>query len=176
MAPILPEHVDATRLAAQGATLQGAYPAAALGRLAAAFTKVRDAEATLTFTLNENHRIVISGRVNGRVTAVCQRCLGPVEIVIAGEFEHLPEDEALTGPDLTAPGAHVNLDLLALVEDELLLACPMIPKHAAPECTPPGREVGAGGGRDNPFDVLSTLRQNADDATRGSDVASYTEE
>jgi uncharacterized protein len=179
MALTLPEHVDAGRLAAQGATLEGEFPAAAVRRLSTAFTNVQPVAARIEFTLNEAKRVVLRGQVHGSVTAICQRCLQPVMLHLVGEFEHLPEEEEMLERGHAAGGTEPPpaLDLLALVEDEMFLACPMIPKHPDQQCRPiteddhrkrPGRE--------NPFDVLATLRQNSNDRPRESDAALNPEE
>lgn len=177
MAPTLPDHVDAGRLAAQGTTLEGGFPAAALNRLSSTFTNVQPAAVSIEFALNDARQVVLRGEVSGRVTAICQRCLQPVDLDLRGEFEYVPEAEEMLEAGPVPSAASANFDLLALVEDELLLACPMIPKHADPDCHPPPEDEGrAGSGRENPFDVLATLRQNIKDKPRRSDAASNPEE
>jgi len=178
MAQNLPEYVDADRLAALETVLAGEFPTVALRRLAEVFSNVQPVMASVAFARTEENRLVVRGRVDGEVTAVCQRCLQPVTIAIAGEFEHLPEAEEML--EATPAGAG-TLNLLALVEDEVLLASPMIPKHAAGECPafsgagsmPPAESVAK---RENPFDLLATLRQNTGDKSRGTDAPSNPEE
>jgi len=80
--------------------------------------------------------------VQAAVRLVCQRCLQPMtselqsesDVAFAvGESERLP-----AGYELIA-GDPKRVDLAALVEDELLLALPAIPRHAAGEnCRLPG--------------------------------------
>lgn len=178
MSRLLPDHVDAARLAAQGATIAGEFPATALRRLAATYTEVQPVAATVTFALNELHQIVVRGHVRGALTGTCQRCLQPVGLAVSADFEHLPEVEEMLEPG-PPPGM---LDLLALVEDEVFLACPMIPRHESRECPAPAD--GSGGdpegpgdaGRKNPFDVLASLRQTSKDQPLANDAAPNSEE
>lgn len=159
MALTLPEHVHAGRLAAQGTRLRGEVPVAALRRLTAIFTDVQPVMVAIDFSLNEG-RIILHGHLQGRVTAICQRCLQPVTFDVSSDFEHLPEDEqaAVTTLEPMSLERESPLDLLELIEDEILLACPMVSMHPADQCQP--LRAGDIAERENPFDVLSALRQN----------------
>jgi len=95
----------------------------------------------------------------------CQRCLGdvvcPVEsrtrLLLVREGDELP-DEDLSEDDFDPIHAHRNLDVLALVEDELLLSLPLSPMHE--EC-----EVSSGEQQDDlvsPFAVLGKLKRSND--------------
>ena len=85
----------------------------------------------------------------------CQRCLEPMTLslvarpqwlfVRAGEGRETPPDEEAEVIEVDRP-----LMLSELVEDELLLAMPMIPMHRLEEC--PARKYSATGKeRENPF-------------------------
>ncbi len=168
---LLPERVDARRLAEQGGALKGQCPAATLTRLAALALEVKDATASLDFEQDEAGRVLVRGKVKGGIRTTCQRCLEPVAITLAGEFEFRPDEEGeefLPEPGNPTPAAESELPVRALVEDELLLLCPMIPCHppgtcqAADSADSAGR-LSHGAARKNPFDVLAALRQNAGD-------------
>ncbi|NDF49764.1 MAG: hypothetical protein EB116_06720 [Betaproteobacteria bacterium] len=63
-----------------------------------------------------------------------------------------------------------HFDLLALVEDELLLALPIVPKHL--QCEPPGTSQAVAplqSNRPKPFAVLSSLKSITDDDKRSED-------
>jgi uncharacterized protein len=79
--------------------------------------------------------------VTADVVLTCQRCLGPVRRALASEAQVVFADEAAPGlPEgsETVGGDPHRLDFAALVEDELLLALPIIPAHDAGEaCTLP---------------------------------------
>jgi uncharacterized protein len=101
-----------------------------------------------------------------RLWLQCQRCLQPVETPVAvdrsirfvrGEEEAATLDADLDDDVLALPRA---LDLRELIEDELLLALPLVPRHE--QCPapliPPIDEPPAGEERANPFAVLAGLR------------------
>lgn len=171
----LPEKVDARRLAVQRTCLSGELPVAALARITAIFTDVQPVTVAIDFSLNEG-RVVLHGHLQGRVTAICQRCLQPVTLNLSNDFEHLPADEeaAVTAPESMPLERESPLDLRALIEDEVLLACPMVSMHPEGQCQPP---IASGiADRENPFDVLSALRQNRPEGPGKLDPASNSEE
>lgn len=82
--------------------------------------------------------------VTADVVLTCQRCLGPVRRMLASDAEVVFADEAAAGlpegSEVVAGDPH-RLDFAALVEDELLLALPIIPQHDAGEaCALPAGE------------------------------------
>ena len=134
--------LDAVVQAAQGALVEREFPLADLSRL-----RDRLAETTGVATMRlALRRIddVPTGQlaVTAEVRLVCQRCLQPMttalrsesELAFAtGESERIP-----AGYELIA-GDPKRVNLAELVEDELLLALPPIPRHAAGEpCRLPG--------------------------------------
>jgi uncharacterized protein len=171
----LPERVDARRLAAQGTRLSGELPVAALPRLTEIFTDVQPVTVAIDFSLPEG-RVTLRGRLQGRVTATCQRCLQPVTFDVTSDFEYLPEDEqvAVTALEPVSLERESPLDLLELIEDEILLACPMVSMHPEGQCQPLLASDIAD--RENPFDVLSALRQNRLGEPGKFDPASNSEE
>ncbi len=145
-APLLPERVEPYRLARQGRTLRGAVAAASLPRLAEAVSALEgDAEAELGFALDAAGVPHATGRVRARVRLVCQRCLEPMTLAIDAPLRvgfARSEAAAAALPEAYEPvvvGAEEELALAGLVEDELLLALPIVPRHAAGEPCP-GRE------------------------------------
>ncbi len=106
---------------------------------------------------------------SARLTQTCQRCLTPVqtalEVVrsfrfVADEATASAEDEAAE-EDLLVLSRH--FDLTELVEDELLMALPVVPRHE--QCPAPVRLAvqdpdfdAAEAARPNPFAALARLR------------------
>lgn len=78
--------------------------------------------------------------IRGDVEVACQRCLGGMKQVLAIERTvHLARDEAELErldalPDSDAILASEKLDVVALVEDEVLLSLPLAPMHAEGTC------------------------------------------
>jgi uncharacterized protein len=108
---------------------------------------------------------------------VCQRCMGPVDVPVscAREFRFVAsEDEALAQDeeceeDLLVISREFNLQ--ELIEDELVMEVPLIPKHE--ECPVPVKLEAAdaefdapAAAKPNPFAALSGLVTNKRDATK----------
>ena len=127
--------------------------------------------AKFSFRRDEQRTLVVRSELDVRVSMVCQRCLELVELPIHSECEyavvevgantqHLPKsyDVLEVGED--------PLDLLALVEDELLLALPIVPLHAPEDCqTPDSDSSGPVLAEDEPekpgpFSVLAQLKRD----------------
>lgn len=110
-------------------------------------------------------------RVQGVLRMRCQRCLAAVDVVCdidrrlllmvdAADEAAWPEEE-LESDDFDAIPASRELSLLSLVEDEVLLALPLVPRHA--DCVLPGT-VGAAGlqqeSKASPFAMLADLKKH----------------
>ena len=127
-------------------------------------------------SMDAYHRIVwLDGHIDTKVPMECQRCLGSVEIELVSEFHlALIDDESLIerldeDADFIVLGESesskksidtpASIDLLALLEDELLLLMPLSPKHDVCEHKhqPVVQDV-VEEKRDNPFDVLASLK------------------
>jgi len=100
----------------------------------------------------------------------CQRCLQPMRLPLHAErriFFVDGEDEAAvldaeTEDDVLA--LQRALDLPALIEDELLLALPLVPRHeVCPDPLPRAfvDDDSAVAPADNPFAVLAALKQSS---------------
>ncbi len=134
--------LDAVVQAAQGALVEREFALAD-------FSRVRDWLAEPTGVARMRlalHRIdnVPTGllAVTAAVKLVCQRCLQPMTVELRSETDvafAVAESESLPGGCELIAGDPKRVDLAALVEDELLLALPAIPRHASGEtCELPG--------------------------------------
>lgn len=100
---------------------------------------------------------------------ICQRCLGPVDMAVAvsRSFRFVDSEEAAEAQDAEAEedvlAVSPDFSLLELIEDEVLMALPVVPSH---ETCPvevklavadPGFEVASAEKR-NPFAVLAKLQ------------------
>jgi uncharacterized protein len=102
------------------------------------------------------------------VPLTCQRCLHPVgvDLSIAQDFRFVADEAtALAEDDASEEDLLVledSFDLMALVEDELLMSLPLVPMH--PEClseqAPTSKEEAAifAEAKPNPFAVLASLK------------------
>jgi len=101
-------------------------------------------------------------KVSGRLALQCQRCLKVLdhELMIDTALRLVPEEaldaEMSDDPDKAdCIAASTELDLLALIEDEILLALPAYPRHEDASC---GASTDAAGTeKDSAFSVLSKL-------------------
>ena len=103
------------------------------------------------------------------LTLICQRCMGPVDTPVAVDQWYrfvATEDIAMAEDDDAEEDLLVlepRFDLLGVLEDELLMALPVVPMHAECPVVPP-MQAGELGATDdapekpNPFAVLAQLK------------------
>lgn len=158
--------VDSLSFAREAGSLQGELPVARLQRV---LDMLVDPAGTLRYRIDgrmsERNRPQLALKVNGAVNLQCQRCLEsmvhPLEIDSLLEF--VANEDDLTQEELEDDArdflpASKELDVLALIEDEVILALPTAPRHES--CTAP--EAGRGEARRSPFDVLAGLKGKAE--------------
>ncbi len=134
--PALPETLYPWRWAAENGSLNGVLALASLPRLSAALERADGAVAVALKAGIDGQGIrFIKGVLRAEVTLTCQRCLGslswPLEVAVClglardeAQIDQLPEAYE---PLLIAEDS--KLAVADLVEDELLLALPQIPRH-----------------------------------------------
>lgn len=127
-----------------------------------------EAAYELAFSRDAEGRAVIDCRVDAELALICQRCLAamtrPVQarsrvaiVVGLDESADLPDG---VEPLLVEDGVMTPTDL---VEDELLLALPAVPRHAPDACdandvsSPDMRQA------ENPFSILASLKTGKKD-------------
>ena len=172
-----PHRLDMSTFARAGASLAGDLPLADLSRLAGSLLIGPASELPpVTWRADGSQRLVRGGqpetwlhlRAQAGVVLECQRCLQPVQQMIeidrhfrfvAGEDEATRLDEDSEDDVLVLPP---SLDLATLVEDELILALPLVPRHeACPQPLPMSvADAGALAEDDepHPFAALAALR------------------
>lgn len=140
MLPQLPEQADPRRLCAQGKRFEGRVALNSLDRLAPLLTSGEgEAAFQLVFDQDEHKRSRIRGHVTAELQLRCQRCMQSMRLPVDVDFalspvEGLREAEAL--PEQYEPLLLEErlLHPMDLVEDELILAIPPVPRHEATEC------------------------------------------
>jgi uncharacterized protein len=153
--------IDGLEFAKAGARLQGAWPVAEFRRLRDA---LRSDAGTLRYELlgvpEHQGRPALRLKVDGTLTLVCQRCLGALEfplhidawlLLAATQAEIDAEPLAAEGPESIVAGKEMPVHVL--VEDEVLLAIPIAPRHEA--CAGETREAAVA--RQMPFAGLRGL-------------------
>jgi uncharacterized protein len=144
--------LDALGLARSAARVEREFAVAGFARLRDRLAEsAGKALATAEFGLQGSWPVARLA-VTADVVLACQRCLRPMQRTLASEsrlvFAEEGEPELPEGYDAVG-GDPRKLDLAALVEDELLLALPIIPQHAEGEpCELP--RAGAAGDEETP--------------------------
>lgn len=167
----LPARIEPKKLAAARARLVGDLSLAPMERLGQ-YLSSREGRVSIGFDFGyeADGTLFIKGHFRTEVVLECQRCMeayrqpleGTVRLgVVAHEslVERLPDDyDPLVMDD-------EPVSLSDLVEDELILTLPTVPKHPEGECREGTGEETAGedagesdGKRENPFAVLSVLK------------------
>ena len=163
MSTELPLFIDPWRAADSGGAFSGRLPIAGFKRLAGLLADAsREAVFQLRFSRDEAGRPVVRAAVQATLLARCQRCLESVAVKVDARIllavvsdlvsaRQLPEgyDPLMADEGLVRP--------IDLIEDELLLALPQIPRHAPGACSV-AIEQRAPRGRENPFAVLAKLK------------------
>jgi uncharacterized protein len=165
--------IDSLKFAADGGRIAGRLALSSLPRLAdvlAGTTGYLTCELS-GFRDADDHvgKFGLHLRVTGRLDLWCQRCLAEVEFECVIDNRLLlmppgapesewPEDE-LESDDYDAIPANRELSVQSLVEDEVLLALPIVPRHA--DCLPPEvLESGVEISEPSPFAVLAGLKKH----------------
>ncbi len=170
----LPTLIDPRKLANQGIVLEGQFHAKHLPRLAAAVIDIETPlSALVKFGIDESRAKVASGTLSVSVSAQCQRCLNPVTVALSTDFAAQviwSEDQLVNVPSDREPWIVVDkmASLNELLEDEILLALPLVNYHEDGMCT--GDTFLSEDGRsnkekddeivaDNPFNILQQLKK-----------------
>lgn len=178
MSAALPQNLDPWRAAQAHVGFAGSATLAELPRLAEVVVGADSpASYSLRFELDAEGRAVVLGRVTLAVRFICQRCLGELQyrldVPIAWALSRFDvESDALGHADV--PGIADRLEPLSvggdlihpleLIEDELLLAIPLVPMHEAGECQAEISAVLIDDGigetdvSKNPFAILAALK------------------
>jgi len=107
-----------------------------------------------------------------RLPLVCQRCMGAVEMLLAVDrsFRFVADEATAAREDEESEEDLLVLspqfDLMGLIEDELLMALPLVPRHE-PDCPTPvqlsaqdaGFDEAGAEGRPHPFAALAQLKR-----------------
>lgn len=173
----LPVHIDPLRMADSGRLLKGKYSIAELDRLHDLLLE-RSGEVTvsLEFGIDAEGIRYMKGRLQATLVLECQRCLEAAQTPIDADFalglvRNVDAAEALPShyePLLVESDA---LFLRDIVEDELLLALPLVAKHEKSQCVEVNKSaVDVADKRNdndrgksekvNPFAALAALKSN----------------
>ena len=156
-------YIDSVDFAKRGGELSGEVPVAELGRMA---DLLADSEGKISYVLrgfagkDGNPQLELG--LDGVCSLRCQRCLNalsyPVKLVSKLRLvsEGQQDSSDIEDDETDSIPAEKRLDVLALLEEELLLSLPIAPKHDTGECqiAVEGLERSS-----NPFAVLAGLKK-----------------
>lgn len=170
-----PRSVDIAAFAKQGSSESGGWPVAALERLCAEVHADARPAATehIQWRATGETRTRRGGEPQLRMhlecraglSLICQRCLQPVAVVVQVQrsFLFAADEAAAAAIDADSDDDVLalcrTLDLIDLIEDELLLALPLVPRHeVCPQPLAVRDDDALFEERPNPFAVLSAMK------------------
>lgn len=137
----LPKIIDVRKLAHRGVHLEGSLDLCKFSRLTGAFVHDQGkVHVSLDFYLDEFSNVVVSGHLSLECKMVCQRCLEVAIIPVAANVMFMAvrtDEQAKALPTIYDPLFLQDdpVELVSLLEDELLLALPLIPYHDSGLCS-----------------------------------------
>jgi uncharacterized protein len=153
--------IDPIMLADQGQRLSGRVPVQSMARLRAQLLEdAGEVDVDLAFERAEGSNLRrMRGRIVAQLAVRCQRCLEPMTIEVVAEPDTilLAAGEADPGlpPEADTLTVSTSVAVAELIEDELLLALPMVPMHELDEC--PARKYIGGAKGDTTKHPLAEL-------------------
>jgi len=163
----LPHLIEPAKWADREARLNAVVPLGRFDRLLeGAVARTGDVEVRLSFSRDARGLPHLAGELRTALPLTCQRCLEAVDMPVAAEVDvFLLSDEALA-ERLGEEEDYVvfddgQLDLPELLEDELILAMPLVARHD--DCEPQvalsePEPVAEPAKKENPFQVLAGLK------------------
>jgi uncharacterized protein len=158
--------IDSLEFAQAGQTLRGSLSPPGLTRLK---DSLADAVGTVEFEVKGGQdargRSILVVAVRGMLHLQCQRCLEALDhplqllntlVLVTGGAGAAGE---LDDEEIEWIEACRELDLAALIEDEILLSLPYAPRHEEGSCKPVGAAAGEGAGA-SAFARLAELKRN----------------
>ena len=118
------------------------------------------------FLMSDYSIPMVAGRIDADLEIECQRCLQPMKQEMQLEFRLLvdAEDELISESSLdTLYSDEGMIDIFEVVEDEIILALPLVALHENSSCNehwPTSVETRESVVKDNPFSVLKDLKIN----------------
>lgn len=167
----LPLTLDPVRTAQKRLDYQGIYTQDQAERVAESVVSVdSDVECSMSFAIDSQRLAVLTGDATVSVTLECQRCgkTFPHHVHTTYCFSPIANSEQAEAlPEAYEP-IEVNefgeIDLLAMVEDEIILSLPVVPVHDSEHCEVSDADMVFGelpeeAQKPNPFAVLASLKR-----------------
>ncbi len=168
----LPKQLDPVKSAQKRAVYDGVYLCKDLTRFNDAVSSVlADVSVKVEFNKDAQGLIYFAGIAKTDVSLICQRCNKSFNHAVNADFCFSPvqgQEQAEVLPDVYEPvevNDHGEIDFFQLVEDELILALPIVALHAREDCAVKEEDLQFGKlepeqERKNPFAVLKELKRD----------------
>jgi len=164
----IPQRLDPFKYIGGGLELAGSVALERLTRLDDLLAnKQGNVQISIRFSRDEQKFAVVSGEIETEVNLVCQRCRAVDTISIASEFRFAllrKEADIQSLPESYEPMLldKPELDIYELIEEELILALPIVHYHEEGNCSEAlqksfGKDVNVEE-KPNPFSVLEKLK------------------
>jgi len=173
MSDPLQEVVKIQSLAETGRILEGTLPLVSMQRLMLQLVPDTDetnkVDVTLEFGVDIQGIKFLSGHITAPVKLVCQRCMKAMDFNVDANIKLAmvkSTEEAEELPDMYEPLLvdEPELSLVELIEDELMLALPIVALHSNDNCSAvvekelQGTQALETEAKPNPFVVLAQLK------------------
>ncbi|WP_437888050.1 23S rRNA accumulation protein YceD [Phytobacter sp. V91] len=167
----LPLTLDPVRTAQKRLDYQGVYLPDQVGRVGESVVSVdSDVECSISFAIDNQRLAVITGDAKVTVSLECQRCGKPFIHQVHTTYCFSPvrsDEQAEALPEAYEPievDEFGEIDLRALVEDEIILSLPVVPVHDSEHCEVSEADMVFGelpdeAQKPNPFAVLASLKR-----------------
>lgn len=167
----LPLMIDPVRSAQRRLDYRGIYTPVQVKRVAGSVVSIdSDVACSLSFFVDEQRLVVLKGTTTVSVTLKCQRCEKSFryKVDVSWCFSPVVNDNQAKALPETCEPVNLNeageIDLLALMEDEIILALPIFPVHDSEHCEVSATDMVFGNlpeeaEKPNPFAVLASLKR-----------------
>ena len=170
----IPVTVDPVKSANKKQTFDGLVPAKTLSRFQGLLAEACDSdpEVKVEFGIDEQGISYFAGSATTAVKLTCQRCNMPFAVDIAAQFAYAPvssrqgTDELPERYEAIEVNEFGEVNLHGLIEDELILAMPLVAKHDPKNCQVDRDAMSWGeieeeskDDSENPFSVLQELKR-----------------
>ena len=157
--------IDSLAFAREGGLLQGELPVASLTRV---LDMLAGSAGKLSYRVHgqmgPRNRPQLVLELDGMLSVCCQRCLEGIDypVRIRTLLELVKDEEELTQEEIEDDSrdflpAQAEVDVLALIEDEIILGLPSVPRHESCVLPETAKQMPSA----SPFSALKSLKSKA---------------
>ncbi len=171
----IPISIEPAKAALKRMTINGIIVKGELSRLAEVADVLDEhLDVSIECGIDPQNLVFVQGNVAANLELTCQRCGGGIKTKVSAEFLYTPVRRAAEESEEQIPEAYEEIELnevgeinlIQLVEDELMLALPIVAMHEPNECSITEDDMTFGElapeamdeEKSNPFDILKNLK------------------